>query len=179
MVLLAGAAVGSARWEPVSVVTLGGSRSVCQMPVTIEVRGMWKATPPHTRPSRLGFDALCALTLKEGKREVTLTVDADRKRSDDPRTSLSLHEGTYLANYGEYMRGGRMKATTAAGRPAEEMRYRLDPGGVPDIRVHKIAVMAPEGTIVLDVSSYCSGCEGYARRVYEEVRASMRVRGVD
>ncbi|GCD35489.1 hypothetical protein OEIGOIKO_03232 [Streptomyces chrestomyceticus JCM 4735] len=177
VVLLAGAAVGSAREEPEPVATLGGSGSVCEMPVTFEVRGFWKATPPGPSREPLGFDALCDLTLKEEKRKVTLRVDAIDMGSGDPLGSLRLHEGADLGNYGEYMHGGRMEATTAAGQPAEEMHYRLSPDGLHDIRVHKIAVVVPEGAVVLGVSSNCLGCEGYARRVYEEAKSTMRVRG--
>ncbi|MFF3275640.1 hypothetical protein ACFYWU_32595 [Streptomyces chrestomyceticus] len=53
-----------------------------------------------------------------------------------------------------------MEATTDAGQPAEEMHYRLSPDGLHDIRVHKIAVVVPEGAVVLGVSSDCLGCEG-------------------
>ncbi|MEU7154864.1 lipoprotein [Streptomyces chrestomyceticus] len=69
--LLAGAAVGSTREGPETVATLGSSRSVCEMPVTFEVRGRWKATLPRPSPGRPGFDALRALTLEEEKRTVT------------------------------------------------------------------------------------------------------------
>lgn len=51
-----------------------------------------------------------------------------------------------------------MEATTAAGQPAEEMHYRLNTDGLHDIRVHKIAVVVPEGAVVLGVSSNCLGC---------------------
>ncbi|QRX95180.1 hypothetical protein [Streptomyces noursei] len=56
------------------------------------------------------------------------------------------------------------------------MDYRIDPPAeIPDIWVRKLAVVAPKGTIVVEVQSNDPGGKERTRQVYDRVKSSMRV----
>ncbi|MFK0297171.1 lipoprotein [Streptomyces sp. NPDC090442] len=178
--LLASAALGCARDERESAASIGGPRSACELPVTFEVVGGWKAKPLGQADSGgwYHFSNACKLELGTGKEAVELTVDVDSLKGDNPRKVVGDHDGEGVSNlYGEYMHNQHVnESMTVAGQPAAEMDYELQPPSAvdPSIWVRKFAVVAPKDTIVLEVKGHDPGGEERTRQVYDRVKSTMR-----
>ncbi|MFI1202683.1 lipoprotein [Streptomyces sp. NPDC020883] len=179
--LVAEAVLGCARDEGERVASMGGARSACALPVTFEVGGPWKAKPLESIDSGtkkwFHFSHVCKLELGTGKEMVELTVDIDDLKGNNPREVLGGHDGEHISSHGEYTHEQHInESTTVAEQPAAEMDYRMDPPAeTPDIWVRKLAVVAPNGTIVVEVQSNDPGGKERTRQVYDRVKSSMRV----
>ncbi|MEU9125528.1 lipoprotein [Streptomyces sp. NPDC048506] len=181
--LLAGAALGCAREERVSVEVVGGPHSVCKLPVTFEVDKPWKTNPaeqplPPEMKRSFHFSRACDLDLKVGKEKVALWVDVDDLKGTNPRKVLGDHDGVGLAGYGEYQYSSpeSISTSTVAGRPAAEMAYETKPpDDIPHEQIRKLTVVTPKGTIVLCVASKDPGGQERTRQVYERAKSSLRI----
>ncbi|GAA2657252.1 lipoprotein [Streptomyces lunalinharesii] len=179
--LLAGAALGCARDDGERVASMGSARSACELPVTFDVGGPWKAKPLEPIDSGtkkwFHFSHACKLELGAGKEMVELTVDVDDLKGNNPREVLGGHDGEHISSHGEYTHDEHInEQATVAKQPAAEMEYRINPpADIPDMWVRKLAVVAPKGTIVVEVQSNDPGGKERTRQVYDQLKSSMRV----
>ncbi|MFB6570321.1 lipoprotein [Streptomyces noursei] len=186
-VLLAGASLGCARNEgehgdeAEHVVSVGGARSACELPVAFEIPTPWKKpsdgnTIGRERSSRY---ASCNLELGSGKTKTDLWVVVyDKGRaSADPLKALLDHDGYGMNNYGEYYRGRYENRLTVAGHSAAEMGYTVDPPTVDDKSLYRrmLSVSTPDATIVLGVRTSNPGADERTRKLLDRVKSSLRM----
>ncbi|MFE7316377.1 lipoprotein [Streptomyces sp. NPDC057555] len=176
--LLAGAAAGSARGEQPSVESIGGPRSVCELPVTFAVPKPWKKDPSQeavvdVERSRY---APCYLVLGTGKTKVDLYVYVyDKRHGDDPREVLHEFVGYGMSNYGEYERDSHESLLTLARHRAAEMDYEgTPPDHYASFRTRLLSVTGSDATIVLGVGADNPGADERTRRIYDQVKSTIR-----
>ncbi|SHL78913.1 lipoprotein [Streptomyces yunnanensis] len=179
--LLAGAVLGCARDEGEHVVSVGGARSACEPPVTLEIPTPWKKSlDEDAADKKRSRYAPCHLELGTGKTALAFWGDVyDKgrtKTSADPLKALLDYDGQGMSNYGEYYGSEYEHRLTIAGHPAAEMGYTVSPPTAHDesFRRRMLAVATPDATIVVGVGGDNPGADERTRALYDRVKSSLR-----
>ncbi|WEB39666.1 lipoprotein [Streptomyces yunnanensis] len=180
--LLAGAVLGCARDEGEHFVSVGGARSACELPVTLEIPTPWKkkSLDEDAADKKRSRYSPCHLELGTGKTALALRVDVyDKgrtKTSADPLKALLDYDGQGMSNYGEYYHDEYENRLTIAGHPAAQMGYTVKPpdSNVPTFRRRMFAVVTPDATIVVRVGGDNPGADERTRALYDRVKSSLR-----